>query len=57
MEVTRELYAPINISINDRNEFNLLVNVLEDSVDAHEIGSVERNTLIDMCSALSELTL
>ena len=57
MEVTREFFAPINIKINTIEEFNALVNALEEAVEEQEVGSKERQTLIDMCNTLCEIEL
>ena len=57
MEVTREFFAPINIKINTIEEFNALVNALEEAVEEQEVGSKKRQTLIDMCNTLCEIEL
>ena len=57
MEVTREFFAPINIKIDTIEEFNALVNALEEAVEDQEVGSKERQTLIDMCNTLCEIEL
>ena len=57
MEVTREFFAPINIKIDTIEEFNALINALEEAVEEQEVGSKERQTLIDMCNTLCEIEL
>ena len=57
MEVTREFFAPINIKIDTIEEFNALINALEEAVEEQEVGSKERQTLIDMCYTLCEIAL
>ncbi len=57
MKVTREFFAPINIKIDTIEEFNALVNALEEAVEEQEVGSKERQTLIDMCNTLCEIEL
>ena len=57
MEVTREFFAPINIKIDTIEEFDALVNALEEAVEDQEVGSKERQTLIDMCNTLCEIEL
>ena len=57
MEITREYFAPINIKIDTIEEYDALVNALEEAVEEHEVGSKERQTLIDMCNTLCEIDL
>lgn len=57
MEVTREFFAPVIIKIDRITEMELLMDVIEDAIERHEIGSNERETLVDMSNALSEVPL
>jgi hypothetical protein len=57
MEVTREFFSPILIKIDRITEYNALVDALESAVLDHEIGSKERDTLIEMCNTFTEISL
>ena len=57
MEVTREFFAPVIIKIDRITELELLMDIVEDSIDRFEMDSPERSTLIDMSNALSEVGL
>jgi hypothetical protein len=57
MEVTREFFAPVIIKIDRITELELLMDIIEDSIDRFEMGSAERSTLVDMSNALSEVGL
>jgi hypothetical protein len=57
MEVTREFFAPVIVKIDRITELDMLVKVIEDAIEDHEIGSPEYETLVDMSDALSEVGL
>jgi hypothetical protein len=57
MEVTREFFAPVIIKIDRITELELLMDIVEDSIDRFEMDSPERETLVDMSNALSDIGL
>ena len=57
MEVTREFFAPVIIKIDRITELELLMDIVEDSIDRFEMDSPERATLVDMSNALSDIGL
>jgi hypothetical protein len=57
MEVTREFFAPVIIKIDKITELELLMDIIEDSIEVFEMDSAERSTLVDMSNALSDIRL
>jgi len=57
MEVTREFFAPVIIKIDRITELELLMDIVEDAIDRYEMDSQERETLVDMSNALSDIGL
>jgi hypothetical protein len=57
MEVTREFFAPVIIKIDRITELELLMDIIEDSIERFEMDSQERSTLVDMSNALSDIGL
>jgi hypothetical protein len=57
MIVTREYFAPVIIKIDRITELELLMDIVEDAIDRYEMDSQERETLVDMSNALSDIGL
>jgi hypothetical protein len=53
MEVTRDYFDFIRITIDRITEIDALVDALESAVNKYEIGSKERETLVSMYNTLT----